>query len=125
MENKLKKSEREKIWMAFSDAFVHNEVDYNNIASRICGFNLDQLEENIFREVAPYCGVNLMSVIPVVWDFFLKEDVFWNINKMLEKSKHSFIFRIRNDAFIAICRWKFRDDWNLIKAALSEQDELR
>lgn len=78
MENKLKKSEREKIWMAFSDAFVDNEVDYNNIASRIRGFNLDQLEENIFREVAPYCGVNLMSVIPVVWDFFLKEDVFGN-----------------------------------------------
>ncbi|WP_211464758.1 DUF7079 family protein [Collimonas silvisoli] len=127
MENKLTQLDHEKIWIALSDAFVDTDVDFNSIAYRVRNFDLDigQLNEIFFREVAPICGLNLMTTAPPVWHFFDEEYLLEQIYEMLQRRKKSFIFRVTNDVFIWFCRWNFREEWMAVQSAVLDKFETR
>ncbi|WP_211464762.1 DUF7079 family protein [Collimonas silvisoli] len=118
MGNKLTDAEREKIWYVLSDVFVDSDVDFPYIARNLRSFDMEQIKEIFFREVAPICGVNLMTVIPPIWSGFSEDEVRQDIRGMLKKREDSFIFRVRNDVFVAFCRWYFRSYWKEVEDVL-------
>jgi hypothetical protein len=56
----LNDTQREAIWVALSNAFLDDDIDYN----RLAGASPAQLEQIFFNEVALYCGPQMLSVIP-------------------------------------------------------------
>jgi hypothetical protein len=121
MENTLNDARREEIWLALSDVFVDTEVNYGYIARRITDIDLHQLEEIFFTEVAPYCGPNLMTAIPEVWDCFYPDDLISGIQGKLKKCQNSILARLRYKGFVLFCRWYFRDIWKELVGELAER----
>lgn len=124
MENKLNHSTRENVWIALSDAFVDSKMDYDNIAGRIQKLEKQEIKKIFFREVAPICGLNLMTTAPSVWHYFDENFICEEINGMLKKRENSCIYRLRNNIFIAFCYWNFREEWSAVEIALDKQVEL-
>lgn len=121
MEHQLSDKQREEIWYALSDAFVDNEVDYEYIADRVKDIDIPQLKEIFFKEVAPVCGPNGMSTVPVVWAGFMKEDLIPSIRSYLRKIKFSPSAWYRYIVFVYFCKWYFKDEWESIVAALEKR----
>ena len=56
----------EDLYVAHSDLFVDNEVDYNHIASVAKLFPTSYVEHALFNYVAPYCYHNALIPVPSV-----------------------------------------------------------
>ena len=118
----LSDARREEVWVVLSDIFVDNEVDYEWIASEVADVNPDLLEEIFFKEVAPYCGPNLMSAIPAIWDFFDPDELVSGIREKLAKTKKSWIANLRYKCFVPLCRLHFKYAWKKLSARLAEHN---
>ena len=121
MANILTDAHREDIWFALSDAFVDNEINYDYIVRRVEDVDIDQLKDIFFCEVAPYCGVNLMTVIPEVWCVFDRDELIHGIRKKLADAENHLIARWRYKGFVAYCRHHFRDEWQTIADKIAER----
>lgn len=121
MESTLTQHQREDVWDALSDAFVDNEIDYRYIARRIVGVPVAELKQIFFTEVAPYCGQNLLTVIPPIWAGFDRQRLIHNIRAMQARSGRCLLSRIRKQGSIAFCRICFRGIWAQIEAELCKK----
>ena len=112
---------REDVWEALSNAFIDNEVHYEFIARRIVGVPVAELKEIFFTEVAPYCGQNLLTVIPPIWAGFDRQRLVENIRAMQARGRRCLLARWRMRCAIAFCRIHFRGIWAQIEAELGKK----
>jgi hypothetical protein len=119
----LSDKQREEIWYVLSSVFVDTEVNYWRIAARLneIGADIFQLKEIFFEEVAPVLGLNAMSTIPVEWVAFMKDDVHKAIREKLASIHKSPFAWYRYKAFLLYCRWRFKNEWKSIVAALEKR----
>jgi predicted phosphoadenosine phosphosulfate sulfurtransferase len=123
MGTQLTDNRREEVWHILSDAFLDTEISYWRIARRLEGIEISQVEKIFFSEVAPICGVNGLSTIPLHWACFNKEDLVKAIRDKLATIQHSPIALIRYKFFVKFCRWFYKDIWDGIAAKLYEYNK--
>ena len=75
----------EDLYIALSDLFVDNEVDYNHIASVAKLFPTSYVEHALFNYVAPYCYHNALTPVPSVYYFFDEDELLSAIDDIKKK----------------------------------------
>ena len=75
----------EDLYIALSDLFVDNEVDYNHIASVAKLFPTSYVEHALFNYVAPYCYHNVLTPVPSVCYFFDEDELLSAIDNIKKK----------------------------------------
>ncbi len=113
---------REEIWEALSDLFVDNEIDYQEIADRVRGVDLNSLERILFEEVAPYCAPNLSVPAPPVWSGFDKAALLKGIRSIIENNNLHLFSRLKHRVHVAYLRRGFDGDWRELKRAITERE---
>ncbi|MDW5416453.1 hypothetical protein R6242_07685 [Iodobacter sp. CM08] len=93
---------REEIWEALSDLFVDNEIDYQEIAGKVRGVDLNPLERILFEEVAPYCAPNLSVPAPSVWSGFDKAELLKGVRLIIENNSQHLFSRLKHQIYIAL-----------------------
>ncbi|MGY2292633.1 DUF7079 family protein [Pseudomonas sp. SDO528_S397] len=111
MEDSISKQERADIRWALSDAFVDNEVDYAAIVKQIKNFDMAEIKNILYSEVAPVCHSNLESILPTIWLCFNRKELEFDIEKMLEARKQSFFRRQLDRLFIKWLRYRYNYIW--------------
>ncbi|XZG68813.1 DUF7079 family protein [Chitinibacteraceae bacterium HSL-7] len=111
---------REEVWVALSDLFVDNEVNYQDIANKIRGIELDVLEQVLFEEVAPYCAPNLSVAAPPIWTGFERVSLLQGIRSTIDTSDATLWGRFKRRIHITYLRRTFGDDWQELKRLICE-----
>jgi hypothetical protein len=125
MEYSLSEQRLEEVWVALSDVFVDNEINYDWIAKKVIDVDPVMLEQIFFEDVAPHCSANLMTVIPPIWQGFDKERLATGIREMKSKNKKSIISNLQHKAFVKYFRFCFREEWRIIESKLVEHKSAR
>ncbi|WP_322024384.1 hypothetical protein [Burkholderia sp. BCC1977] len=114
--------ERQNCWIAMSDVFVDNEIDYRDVAvslMRNCpNMSLPLLREAFFEEVAPALASNGMTPAPEVWTGFDSDKVVEKISEMLVRRHRSWVYRAGNCLWCLICRWLCSEMWQKLESEL-------
>lgn len=101
--------ERQNCWIAMSDIFVDNEIDYRDVAMSLAescpNMSLPLLREAFFGEVAPALASNGMTPAPEVWTGFDSDKVVEKICEMLVRRHRSWAYRVGNRLWCLTCRW--------------------
>ncbi|APC19183.1 hypothetical protein BLL42_03985 [Pseudomonas frederiksbergensis] len=107
----MSKQERADIRWALSDAFVDNEVDYAAIVRQVKKFDMTEVKNILYSEVAPVCHSNLESILPTIWLCFNREELESDIEKMLEARKQSFLRRQLDTLLIKWLHYRYKYIW--------------
>lgn len=122
MEYAVSTFERRNCWIAISDVFVDNEIDYHDVAAsltRNCpNMALPLLREVFFGEVAPALASNGMTPAPEVWTGFDSDKVVEKISEMLLHRHRSCVYRVGNRLWCLTCRWLCMEMWQKLKREL-------
>jgi hypothetical protein len=118
MGNTISQSDREIIWVLFSDAFIDTEINYHQMVCGMNKFPRAELKNIFFEEVSPVCGHNLLAPIPTIWSGFSPEWVKQEIKKSLEKQSISIFYRILHALTVIVFRRIFKKIWHEIDGAL-------
>ena len=105
------------LYIALSDLFVDNEVDYNHIASVAKLFPTSYVEHALFNYVAPYCYHNMLTPVPSVCYFFDEDELLSAINKIKKKENRP-ISKIKMRLLAFYLKFRFKDEWQKIKSLL-------
>ncbi|AHN26343.1 hypothetical protein GAPWK_1770 [Gilliamella apicola] len=105
------------LYIALSDLFVDNEVDYNHIASVAKLFPTTCVEHALFNYVAPYCYHNVLTPAPSVCYFFDEDELLSTINKIKKKENRP-ISKIKMRLLAFYLKFRFKDEWQKIKSLL-------
>ncbi|WP_178125999.1 DUF7079 family protein [Pseudomonas sp. Fl5BN2] len=114
MSAQITPEQRADIRYVLSDAFIDNEVDYPYIARETEAYDRAEVERILYYEVAPVCYVNLMSVIPEIWQGFQREWLLEAIENSLERRRNSRVQAFRDDLFIRWIRFRGAYIWKEI-----------
>jgi hypothetical protein len=118
MENSITGADRELVWQVMSEFFVDNEIDYDYWASKIAHFPLVTLKEIYFREVAPVCGLNVLTPVPPIWQAFDTEWVVTKIKANLSRCNRSITYRLRYNINVLYYRGTCRSFWVPVERAI-------
>lgn len=114
--------ERQDCWIAMSDVFVDNEIDYRDVAlslTRICpNMSLPLLRDAFFEEVTPALASNGMTPAPEVWTGFDSDKVVEKINEMLLRRKGSWAYSVGHRLWCLTCRWLCIEMWQKLESEL-------
>lgn len=106
--------DKNQLYIALSDIFVDTMTDYQYIVSVAKSFPIEDVEEALFRYVAPVCHWNLCCPIPPIWTGFDEKDLLDNINQIKIKEK-SFYGKVKLNLFSHYLRFTYRRTWNELK----------
>ena len=107
----------EDLYIALSDLFVDNEVDYNHIASVAKLFPTSYVEHALFYYVAPYCYHNALTPVPYVCYFFDEDELLSAIDD-IKKKKNRPISKIKMRILAFYLKFKFKYAWQKLKSLL-------
>lgn len=114
--------ERQNCWIAMSDVFIDNEIDYRDVAAsltRDCPhMSLPLLREAFFAEVAPALASNGMTPAPEVWTGFDGDKVVEKISEMLARRHGSWVYSIGHQLWCLTCRWLCMEMWQKLESEL-------
>ncbi|MGE8361417.1 DUF7079 family protein [Pseudomonas sp.] len=116
----LTREDRVKIWVALSDVFVDNDVNYAAIAKAVAAYDREVVEHAFFNEVAPACYSNMQAAIPPVWTAFDSTWLEQTIASIKQARSNSPFRELRDRVFIVYLRWRLRSEWIEIEKALSQ-----
>ncbi|OTQ28970.1 hypothetical protein B6D19_12645 [Gilliamella apicola] len=108
----------EDLYIALSDLFVDNEVDYNHIASVAKLFPTSYVEHALFNYVAPYCYHNMLTPVPSVCYFFDEDELLSAIDNIKKKKIVLPISKIKMRILAFYLKFRFKDEWQKIKSLL-------
>ncbi|WP_392564622.1 hypothetical protein RHO13_03965 [Orbus wheelerorum] len=109
---------REKeLYIALSDLFIDNEVNYKNIASVAKLFPVEHVKNVLFNYVAPACYYNTTTPVPPICYFFDADELMHDINK-IKKDENSFFGRMKMYFFSKYLQLKFNHEWKTLKNLL-------
>jgi len=118
MGHKISRSDREMIWVLFSDAFIDTEINYCQIVIGMSKFPREELKDIFFEEVAPVCGHNMLATIPTIWSGFSSEWVKQEIKRSIKRKKISLFYKIFHSLTVVVFRRIFKKIWCEIEGAL-------
>ncbi|WP_434716069.1 DUF7079 family protein [Paraburkholderia sp. A3RO-2L] len=122
MADKISPGERHNCWIAMSDLFVDNEVDYRHVAEQLTrhcpNMPILALKDAFFSEVAPQLASHGMTPAPAVWTAFDGDKVVDDISDMLARRKTSLIYRVANGIWRIACRRTCADMWRKLELEL-------
>lgn len=106
----------EDLWFSLSFLFIDNEIDYKSIANEISAYDLDTIEFHLFYNVAPVCSINIEQTIPTIWTGFDRTELIQDIkkNSVMDKNK----ITLKRKIYATLYRYKYRNDWNILKSYL-------
>lgn len=111
--------ERRTCWLAMSDLFVDNEVDYRHVAEQLIrncpNMPVALLKQVFFSEVAPELASNGMTPAPSVWMEFDSDQVVSGISNMLARRQRSVLYLAGNNLWQLVCRWLCNDMWRKLE----------
>ena len=105
------------LYIALSDLFVDNQVNYNYIASIVKLFPISYVEHVLFYYVAPVCHYNTIGPVPPVCFCFDRDELMSAINKIKKKENCPFN-KIKMHIFAFYLKFRFKDEWQKIKSLL-------
>lgn len=107
----------EELYLALSDLFIDNQIDYNRIAHVAKLFPIDYVEYVLFNYVAPVCYYNTVTPVPPVCYFFDRDEL---INKIdnIKKNENSPVNKIKMPLFSLYLKFKFKHEWAVLKNLL-------
>lgn len=117
MADTLTDSRREDIWVALSNVFIDDPVDY----SRIEDVAPAKLEKIFFDEVMLYCGPQMLSVTPPTFEGFDRSEMIASIWKKLKTDRNSTFARLSKMVSKIFLRWFFRNEWKVIASELAKR----
>lgn len=106
-----------KLYIALSELFIDNEVDYHYIAAEVKSYPLEQVKKALFYDVAPVCYFNLMTPIPPVWAGFNEKWLLLEIMRIKHQQK-TVIGRIKLFWLSIYLRSKFKDELQRLEELL-------
>lgn len=107
----------EDLYIALSDLFVDNEVDYNHIASVAKLFPISYVEHALFNYVAPYCYHNALTPVPSVCYFFDEDELLSAIDDIKKKENRP-ISKIKMRILAFYLKVRFNYAWQKLKSLL-------
>lgn len=108
----------DKLYIALSELFIDNEVNYNYIASIAKSFPIEHVEYALFYYVGPVCYQNLLSPVPPIWTFFDEETLIADINH-IKKNENRMINKIKMNILAKRLRLEYKSEWEIIKNLIS------
>lgn len=108
MESIVKKRE---LWLALSDLFIDNEINYSAIARKTQHYSLNIIEHSLFYEVAPICSPNLSRSIPVVWSFFEIDIIAPLIEEHILRYNNKKLYKIKVDFLVNYYKFQYKLEW--------------
>lgn len=98
-------------WRALSALFCGGVPDYHHIALQMRGYSLEELRRIVFEDVAPVCGINLMTAAPSVWTAFDDEWLVSEIQSLRAGRSASPVAALGQALKSRYLRLYFRDLW--------------
>ncbi|CDG90207.1 DUF7079 family protein [Xenorhabdus bovienii] len=106
---------------ALSYVFVDNEVDYEYIASVAKHFPLEHVEMVFFEWVAPICYTNGLILVPPVWTFFDREQLWEDVHELRRKQiTGGKIEKIKENIRRCFLRKYLEKEWQRLKKKLTD-----
>jgi hypothetical protein len=129
MADTLSETERQDCWLAMSELFVDNAVDYKAVAetlTRHCPNMSDaELRRTFFDEVAPVLGLNGLTPAPSIWTGFDGDNVVSDISNRLARRRTSILYRAASGLWGAVGRLAFRSIWTDLQRELTLRRQAR
>ena len=110
-ESEAKSSEQQEVWIALSDLFIDNEINYESIAERIAHLSIAESQHALFYEVAPVCMSNLLVLSPENSKGFTEDDIFPKIQQHLQKMQIDRLYRRKINLKAKIYKIFLKQDW--------------
>jgi len=104
----------ENLYVALSDLFAADQIDYNYVASVAKSFSVAFVEYALFNYVAPVCYYNTVTSFCISFD---KDDLISNINS-IKQNENFFFARIKMYFFARYLHLKFNHEWKTLKNLL-------
>ncbi|WP_392552935.1 hypothetical protein RHO14_03460 [Orbus wheelerorum] len=105
---------KEELYVALSDLFAADQIDYDYIASVAKLFPIESVEYALFNYVAPVCYYNTVTSFCISFD---KDDLISNINRV-KQNENSFFGRMKMYFFSKYLQLKFNHEWKTLKNLL-------
>jgi|GEM_PF-179858 len=112
------------LYIALSDLFIADIINYSKIAERIMHFPIECIEQALFRYVAPVCYLNLSSPIPSAWNHFGKKWLLDKIN-LIKKQEETYFGRLILKISFLKLKKKFHFEWLILKNMLELKQEQK
>ncbi len=112
-------NDQQDVWMALSDLFVDNEINYEYIAMRVAHLTIQQVERILYFEVAPVCMSNLLVRSPSICKGFSEDYVVPAVRKHLQKMTTDRIYAYKVRLKIKLYKVLLNQEW--IKVATEIQ----
>lgn len=113
-------SDKKRVWMALSDLFIDNEINYESIAERVAHLPISEVERILFYDVAPVFMSNLLTLKANNNKGFSEEYVITSINKHLLELQQSWLYRKKVAAKIKFYKFCLKQDWYKLVAELCQ-----
>ncbi len=106
-----KMSDQKEVWMALSDLFIDNEINYESIAERVAHLSIAESQYVLFYEVAPVCMSNLLVLRPENCKGFTEDDVLPKVQQHLKKMKTNSLYRQKVRLKAKFYKMFLKQDW--------------
>ncbi|KHK61197.1 DUF7079 family protein [Pseudomonas frederiksbergensis] len=116
--------DQRELWLALSYLFVDNEVDYVQIAAVAKSYSMVDVEDALFKMVAPVCIFNFFVSVPPIWFCFDREQLFSDIDSLIEKrAKQGPLGKCFTAVGERVLRFLGSDDWAELKAEIERANQ--
>ena len=102
------------LYVALSDLFAADNINYDNIASTAKLYPVDRVEYVLFHYVAPVCYYNTVTAFCLSFD----EDDLLNKIDDIKKNEENLIGRIKMNLFSKYMKFRFNHEWQTLKNLL-------
>jgi hypothetical protein len=107
---------REQLWVNLAKAFIDDDVDYDSLSD----IDPAELKDILFKEVALYCGAQMLSTTPPTFEGFDEDEMIADIHEKLSKRDSSFLSRLVYFAKVNFYRLNYNYVWNSIAKNLPQ-----
>lgn len=110
-----------KLWAALSYVFVDSELDIQSIVEVAKHYPIKDIEFALFERVGPVCITNMMTPAPPVWWFFNEEELFSDIELLIEKrSRQDVVGKCVSALVTLFIRFCCRAEWADIQSEIEK-----
>ena len=104
-------NDQQDVWMALSDLFVDNEINYEYIAMRVAHLTIQQVERILYYEVAPVCMSNLLVRSPSICKGFSEGYIIPAVSEHLQKITRDKIYTYKVRLKIKLYKVLLKQEW--------------
>lgn len=102
---------KQEVWIALSDLFVDNEINYEYIAMRVAHMTIQQVERILYFEVAPVCMSNLLVCSPSIRKGFSADYIISEVHQHLQKMITDKIYAYKVRLKIKLYKVFLKQEW--------------